>query len=174
MPRRPPTARDRIAYHRRAPSAEYWSEQWERESFDRLLEVARHSPLTRYLEREIRPGDRVLEGGCGLGQYVHHFASRGVDISGIDYSRVAVEKHLALNPGSQVVVGDLGDLPFPDASFDVYVSLGVLEHYEDGPAGILAEARRVLVDDGRLIASVPYLSISRRLLRSRIVARERA
>jgi SAM-dependent methyltransferase len=46
--------------------------------------------------------------------------------------------------------------PFPDKSFDVVVAGEILEHlFEDRAA--LAEARRVLRDDGALVATVPFL-----------------
>ena len=105
--------------------------------------MADASPLTRFLERHVRAADRVLEGGCGLGQYVLHFADRGVQITGIDFSEDAIATHLGLHPSSDMRVGDLTQLPFETGEFDAYISLGVIEHYHDGGTAILREARRV-------------------------------
>jgi SAM-dependent methyltransferase len=164
----------RLAYFRATADAAFWSEHWSQESLDHLLTVAETSPLTQFLERRVRPGDRVLEGGCGLGQYVLYFARRGVRITGVDFSSEAVATHLQLHPESDVRVADLTDLPFEDGELDAYVSLGVIEHYHDGGAAILDEARRVLKSDGCLLLSVPYLNLSRRLFRRRIERRQAA
>ncbi|MGE3466274.1 MAG: class I SAM-dependent methyltransferase, partial [Pyrinomonadaceae bacterium] len=51
-----------------------------------------------------------------------------------------------------------------DKTFDLYYSGGVVENFEDGATESLAEARRVLKDDGVLLISVPYFSPLRRLL----------
>jgi SAM-dependent methyltransferase len=171
----PVRRRDRpLPYYRARPDDRFWSSHWQRQSFEDLLEVAAISPLTLFLERHLRPGERVLEAGCGLGQYVLYFRGRGVQMVGIDYSSEAVERHLAIYPDSELHVGDLQKLPFADEAFDAYVSLGVIEHYVDGGGSILSEARRVLRPEGRLLLSTPYLSLSRRFLRPLINRQQRA
>ncbi len=160
--------RDPLAYNRETADERFWTEHWEAETLRHLLAVAATSQLTAFLARYVRPGRRVLEAGCGLGQYVRYFAERGVDIVGVDYSRAAIDRHLAEFTDSNVREADLRELPFEDDAFDVYVSLGVIEHLPDGPGAILAEARRVLAPGGDLIVSTPFLNLSRRALRRRI------
>ena len=162
-----------LAYFRERADAHFWSQRWEAESLDHLLAVAQTSELTRFLERFVRPGCRLLEGGCGLGQYVRYFGERGVAATGVDYSEAAIAAHRAAYPGSDVRTADLAELPFADGSFDVYLSLGVIEHYVDGGGAILAEAHRVLAPGGVLLLSTPYANRSRRLLRRRIEREER-
>jgi SAM-dependent methyltransferase len=162
----------RLVFYRETPDEQFWSRHWEAESLDHLLEVAARSPLTRFIERFVSPGDRVLEGGCGLGQYVRYFAERGVHIVGVDFSEQAVATHRRAFPDSDVRVADVAALPFSDGSFDVYLSLGVIEHYRDGGQEILAEARRVLADAGVLVLSTPYVNLARRALRSRFESRQ--
>jgi SAM-dependent methyltransferase len=162
-----------LAYFSKQPDSDYWSELWGRESIDRLVTTAETSSLTEFLDPRIRRGDRLLEGGCGLGQYVLYFAARGVVTTGVDFSKDAVEAHLREYPASDVRCADLHNLPFDDESFDVYLSLGVIEHYRDGGRGILVEANRVLRPGGRLLLSTPYLNLSRRLLRPAIESRQR-
>jgi SAM-dependent methyltransferase len=162
-----------LAYHRARPDADFWSAHWESQSLEHLLEVARTSELTRFLERYVHAGDRLLEAGCGLGQYVRYFAERGVRAAGVDFSERAVERHREVFGDSDVRVADLSALPFADRSFDVYVSLGVIEHYAEGAGAILAEARRMLDDGGLMLLSTPYLNLARRVLRPALERRQR-
>lgn len=164
---------DPLPYFRSTADPDYWSNLWAAQSLENLLAVANVSPLTRFLERFLRPGMRALEGGCGLGQYVLYFSRKGVSISGIDYSSDAVSTHLSLYPDSDIHHGELEQLRFGDQSFDAYLSIGVIEHYEDRGTRILTEARRVLAEDGLVLLSTPYLNASRRLLRRRIERQQR-
>jgi len=43
-----------------------------------------------------------------------------------------VEKAKEFDPDLPIVVGDVQNLDYPDSSFDAYISLGVVEHFEEG------------------------------------------
>jgi SAM-dependent methyltransferase len=107
----------------------------------------------------------MLEGGCGRAQYVAYYGSRGVKVVGLDFAREWLRAAHAEYPGLKLCAGDVGALPFADATFDVYYSGGVVEHFEGGAERALAEARRVLKPDGALLLSVPYHSPLRRALK---------
>jgi len=98
-------------------------------------------------------GKRVLDIGCGPGvQFLAHVARNefhGVDISA---AALAEAQRNGLIP-HRLAVGD-EPLPFPDRSFDAVVCTDIFEHLFD-PLAALVEVRRVLKDDGVLIASVP-------------------
>jgi ubiquinone/menaquinone biosynthesis C-methylase UbiE len=99
-------------------------------------------------------GKRVLEIGCGLGTDGAQFARAGAEYIGMDLSSASValaarnlqQQHL---PASWLV-SDAEYLPFPDNSFDLVYSYGVLHHTPDLPSAI-AEVRRVLRPGGRAI-----------------------
>jgi len=104
-----------------------------------------------FAEFERWRGKRVLEVGVGLGTDFVQFARAGAVAVGIDLTEAAVES-VRLRLASEgleadVRVADAEALPFPDASFDVVYSWGVLHHTPDTPRA-LAEARRVLRSDG--------------------------
>jgi len=145
-----------LTYYSRAATQAFWSDHWAGQDVDGLLEIARSSPLTDIIEAALPPTGRILEAGCGLGQYVVLMRERGRDAMGADWSLEALARCRAAAPGTPLAVMDLGRLAVRSEAFDAYVSLGVVEHDPAGPARILAEAARVLAPGGRLILSVPY------------------
>jgi SAM-dependent methyltransferase len=106
----------------------------------------------------------VLEGGCGRGQYVVHYARRGARMVGLDFATDTLQRLRRSHPALATCGGDVSRLPFRDGVFEAYYSGGVVEHFEAGPLPALREARRVLGPGGVLLVSVPYSSPLRRLL----------
>lgn len=96
-------------------------------------------------------GLRVLEIGVGLGADHQCFAEAGADLWGIDLTERAVEhsrrRLAAFGLSSHLAVGDAEHLEFPDGSFDLVYSWGVLHHSPDTPKAI-AEVWRVLKPGG--------------------------
>jgi ubiquinone/menaquinone biosynthesis C-methylase UbiE len=98
-------------------------------------------------------GKRVLEIGVGMGaDYLEWLKAgaqaTGVDISGASVGRAHRRCELAgYTPDLQV--SDAEHLPFPDSTFDVVYSYGVMHHSPD-TAQCIREARRVLKPGGAL------------------------
>ena len=128
---------------------EYWEGQWadDLQAFD--------GQVRRLLARHLPSGGRVLEAGCGQGQVVAGLASLGHTVIGIDLARRALADCHRRHPTLPLGVGDVGRMPFPDATFKAVVSLGVIEHFEAGPLPVLQEHRRVLDNQGVLFLTVP-------------------
>ena len=153
-----------LAYYSRAATEEFWSEHWRGHSLETLTRDAEVSPLTDMILRALPPpGARVLEAGCGLGQYVLLLRRRGYRAMGTDWSPHALQACRAVGPGTPLAVMDLRGLGLRTGVFSAYVSLGVVEHDPEGPDRILRDAWRVLEPGGRLILSVPYVNGARRL-----------
>lgn len=97
---------------------------------------------------------RVLEVGCGLGTDGVQFAKAGADYTGIDLTQAAVElakRHFeSLELSGAFCIADAEGLDFPDNSFDVVYSHGVLHHTPD-TAGAVREIHRVLRPGGKAI-----------------------
>ncbi len=136
---------------------------------DRIAEKRFDSkyPIRRTVHREIydsvlqwiRPGERVLDAGCGEGVLSCLMADAGAEVHAVDYSRPNIDaaRRRASDLGGRAasVVFECGDaerLPFADASFDCVVSNHVLEHLPSFDAGI-AELYRVT--RARAIVAVP-------------------
>jgi SAM-dependent methyltransferase len=92
-------------------------------------------------------GDRLLDIACGAGLALELARLRGAVCAGIDAAPRLVAIARDRNPDSDVRVGDMQALPWPDGSFDVVTSFrGV---WGTTPAA-LAEIHRVLVPGGRV------------------------
>ncbi|OGK99179.1 MAG: hypothetical protein A3E31_06195 [Candidatus Rokubacteria bacterium RIFCSPHIGHO2_12_FULL_73_22] len=151
-----------LAYYSLAADREFWTEHWGRHSPAELLRIAEASPLTDLVLAGLPRAGRVLEAGCGLGQYVVLLRARGHRALGADWSLEALAACRRAYPGTPLAVGDLARLPLAPGSLAGYVSLGVVEHDPAGPGALVAEAARVLAPGGALVLSVPYLNGLRR------------
>ncbi|MEZ5503150.1 MAG: class I SAM-dependent methyltransferase [Halioglobus sp.] len=85
-------------------------------------------------------GKRVLEAGSGAGRFTEILLKHGATVHSFDYSD-AVEANASNNGGSDnllLVQADIRRMPFPRASYDYVVCLGVLQHTPDPEASIRA------------------------------------
>jgi len=113
----------------------------------------RRRVLARAIERlDLPENARILDAGCGSGRNIVDLARHGV-VTGVELSGTSVELARARATG-EVVEGSVMDMPFDDASFDLTVSLDVIEHLEDD-VGALRELRRVTKPGGALLVTVP-------------------
>lgn len=99
----------------------------------------------------------VLEIGVGLGADHQRFAEAGARLTGIDLTRTAIDhtarRFAQLGLSSNLAVGDAENLPFPDGSFDIVYSWGVIHHSPDTPTAA-REILRVLRPGGRFAVMV--------------------
>lgn len=119
---------------------EYGFRTSDRTDHDRMLELL-----------DIRPEDRVLEVGCGLGVLLKRVPSNYK--RGIETNDFAVAE--CCQRGLTVIKADAEQgLPFENRSFDVVILNNLIEHIRD-PRSLLAECSRVLVVGGRIAITTP-------------------
>jgi ubiquinone/menaquinone biosynthesis C-methylase UbiE len=114
-------------------------------------------PFSRFVDFDSLKGKQVLEVGCGSGFAVQLFAEAGADTTARDLTEWAIEttraRLAAFGLEADVAQGDAENLEFPDASFDLVFSWGVIHHSSD-MSKALAELVRVLKPGGRIVLMV--------------------
>lgn len=111
----------------------------------------RYAEWLERAERELGHG-RLLEVGAGAGGFVQVALQRGWSVDALELSQSGLVPLRAT--GARVFDGDLLDAHYPDAAFDLVVSLEVLEHLP-APAAHLREIARILRPGGLLLLSTP-------------------
>ncbi|MBX3004933.1 MAG: hypothetical protein KF821_03790 [Anaerolineales bacterium] len=79
----------RLVYYRQAATAQHWDAVWKTQDTERLFAGAAKGELDYYTEifpRHLPKNGKILEAGCGLGQYVIALRQRGFDAEGVDYA----------------------------------------------------------------------------------------
>jgi SAM-dependent methyltransferase len=95
----------------------------------------------------LSPGLRVLDAGCGNGEYLRALAGQPVRAVGCDLSMGMLRS--AAHPA--LLNADVTALPLQDGTFDVVLALHMLYHVPDRQAAV-RELRRVLASGGVCIA----------------------
>ena len=111
---------------------------------------------TNYIEKYLKPGDRILEIGAGTGAYSLYYANKGYKVDAIELSKSNVEvfktkitKDLDVN----VIQGNAVDLSvYKDNTFDITLCLGPLYHLfkEEETTSAIKEAIRVTKPGGKI------------------------
>ena len=111
--------------------------------------------LTEHLYQKfnLSKAQKLLDVGCGRGEFLAGFVALGMSGYGVDQnldaaSKICDSKNLRLSNIEQ------DGLPFPDNYFDVVFSKSVIEHFHD-PDKFLSEAVRVLKPGGTILTMCP-------------------
>ncbi len=137
----------------------FWASRWDASgiSTEGLRRNAKYLIIQRYLKNLPRAGTRILDGGCGLGQWSILLAQDGFRGIGMDLCWPTLGRVISsVSSSARFIAGDLGHLPFKKGSFHAYFSWGAFEHDEAGLGASINEGLRVLDPGGLLFITVPY------------------
>ncbi|HEU6438740.1 MAG TPA: class I SAM-dependent methyltransferase [Nitratidesulfovibrio sp.] len=152
-----------LVYCKNMATSAFWDGHWKETD----LRMAHDSPRNRVVQtitrRYLVPGSTVLEGGCGPATTVAILDKAGHRAVGLDFAVDTLREVHAVAPQLRLAAGNVFHLPFPDASFDGYWSIGVIEHFHAGYVDIVKEAARVIRPGGYLFLTFPWMSPLRKM-----------
>ena len=126
------------------------SQVWNAEFYDQ-----KHSFVYEYGESLIeildpKPGERILDLGCGTGHLTKQISTHTENVMGMDYSEDMIEEAKGLFSGVDFCVGDAGAFQFPEP-FDAIFSNAAL-HWVRNAEGCVQSMSQNLKPGGRVVA----------------------
>ena len=151
----------------------YWDEAWRKTPLPKGLNprlgkatnsVSRrfHEQFQKILSGTDTKGKRLLEVGCARSIWLPYFEKEfGFEVYGIDYSELGCRQALKMlrddGANGRVLCADFFSAPcFKSAPFDVVVSFGLVEHFQD-TAACIAALSRFLKPGGIMITNIPNM-----------------
>jgi SAM-dependent methyltransferase len=126
---------------------------WESGDYGVFARFLEQGALEFFERLNIAPGTRLLDVACGAGQLTLPAARRGIHVTGLDLAANLVQqaRASAADEGLNVQVdqGDAEELPYPDRSFDVVISL-IGAMFAPQPQLVASEMIRVCRPGGRI------------------------
>ncbi len=127
---------------------------WESGDYGVFAKYLEKGALEFFNRLDIPPGTRLLDVACGAGQLTIPAARKGIRVTGLDLAANLVQQARAKAAVEgltlQVDEGDAENLPYPDASFDVVMSL-IGSMFAPRPELVASEMIRVCAPGGRII-----------------------
>ena len=126
---------------------------WMAGDYDRFSRFMESDARSFYERLDVPPGAHMLDVACGSGQLALIAAREGVRVTGVDIAENLIERAqaraIAEGVPARFRVADAESLPFPDASFDVVVSL-IGAMFAPRPLLVAAELTRVCAPGGTI------------------------
>lgn len=143
--------------------SETLGQSWKGQSRNELIDLCEAQTIEPVLRKKLPRTGTILEAGCGTGRWVYHFSNLGYRIIGLELDSTAINAAREYLPKDSIQAGNVLAMPFANETFDSVISLGVIEHFEDGMNEPLQELWRVLKPGGLAFVSIPTVTIVRML-----------
>lgn len=137
--------------------------EWDPDEFSYLLESCKYDDGVQLTLKYLTNKDnKILEAGCGSGRVVKYLNDLGYkNVYGVELNDEIVHIQNIRYPDLKIYQGNIVKLSFPDNSFDMIVSFGVIEHFPSGPEEPLQSIFRILKPNGVAVVTVPSLNTLR-------------
>jgi SAM-dependent methyltransferase len=127
---------------------------WQSGDYAQFATYLEAGALEFFNRLNLQPGIRLLDVACGAGQLAIPAAKRGIRVTGVDIAATLVQHARARAALERLEVqfdeGDAENLPYPDASFDVVMSL-IGSMFAPRPEMVASEMLRVCKPGGRIV-----------------------
>lgn len=116
----------------------YYREVIRAAAFSEEMRTFRHKQFGHFVKKYRLKGRKVLELGCGRGEYLSIMKRQGVKASGLEYSKSAVDccKSMGLNVERGYL--STGSKPLKSGPFDAFYIMNFLEHFPDPKSSLEA------------------------------------
>jgi len=139
----------------------YWKDKWQADRVDvtRFYNSYSGTNMLHVFDQLIpdkKKYNSLIDIGCGAGWYFQYFRERKhiSRLVGLDSAKEPLSICKQRNPFVDTVLASAEKLVFNDEEFDIVLSMGLIEHFED-PKPILGEMVRILKKGGLLILETP-------------------
>lgn len=144
--------------------SEHWDSIWKKVKKRNVSRLNYYnSILIDLFSKNLKPGSRFLEVGCGGSIWLPYLAKKhSIEAWGVDYSESGIERSREADKKngtkSRLVLADIfKENELPDNYFDVIWSNGFIEHFSD-PTAVIKRVKKYLKDDGVIITMVPNMT----------------
>lgn len=124
--------------------------------------------IDKFFLKYLTKGERILEAGAGRGRWVFHLRRQGYDVTGIDIAKSDIEFGKKFDPDVPLLFDNVLHTSFATGNFGAVISLGVVEHFEEGPQQAFEEVKRLLKPGGLFMVTVPTQNLGRVLVFNRL------
>ena len=110
---------------------------------------------TDLIEKHINlENKRILDIGCGVGDYSNYFQIKGGEVIGLDLTSLHISKAHPANKNIHYIIGDAQNIPVRSSTIELILINEVLEHVPDDEK-IITESNRIMKKDGYLTIFAP-------------------
>lgn len=110
---------------------------------------------TDLIEKHINlENKRILDIGCGVGDYSNYFQIKGGEVIGLDLTSLYISKAHPTNKNIHYIIGDAQNIPVRSSTIELILINEVLEHVPDDKK-IITESNRITKKDGYLTIFAP-------------------
>ncbi len=112
-----------------------------------------------FLTAELRAGERVLDLGCGAGEFTALVARAGARAVGIEVAQAALARARGTYPQLDFRWTEIdGPLPLPDTSFELVWASEVIEHVADTARWLSEVVCHVAAEKRRCVVASPFFA----------------
>lgn len=148
---------------------EVWDRFYQRFAIDKFIKdsfstdrwTVHHQPIIDKYLSQLKKTNIFLEAGCGLGQWCYYAANNyGIQAIGVDIAEETIRKmneHAIYSKSQSMVTficDDLNNTKLGAESADMFISLGVIEHFSDS-SPMMRSLFKILKPGGIGLISVP-------------------
>jgi len=133
--------------------------------YEMLWKTACLDLINKHIPSSARQATRILDVGSGRGEMMRLLRSGGYSVEGFDFDPVCVSLSSEYGPCKQGDIENIQD-HYPEKSFDLVLSLHVVEHLENPKRCIenfMRLSNRYILLAAPNLASLPFLNLSRNI-----------